>query len=211
MIYTCTEGVLMDSCRIPVRNFPNPVTDTPLERTPFERTVVLAGGCFWCVEAVFKELRGVTAVRSGYAGDSASTASYRAVCSGSTNHAEAIEVRYDASKTTLGQLLKIHFAVAHDPTQLNRQGNDSGRQYRSAIFYSDEEQKNVAEAYIRQLNNANVFATPIVTTLEPLKAFYVAEEYHQDYAARNPGQPYIVYVSQPKVEKLKENFKEHLK
>ena len=173
--------------------------------------VVLAGGCFWCVEAVFKELRGVTAVRSGYAGDTSVTANYRAVCSGRTNHAEAIEIRYDASQTTLGQLLKIHFSVAHDPTQLDRQGNDMGRQYRSAIFYSDEEQRRISEAYIRQLNDAHVFHEPIVTTLEPLKEFYVAEEYHQDYAARNPSQPYIAYVSQPKVEKLRENFADRLK
>jgi len=128
-----------------------------------------------------------------------------------TNQAEAIEVRYDASQTTLGQLLKIHFSVAHDPTQLNRQGNDTGRQYRSAIFYSDEEQRRVAEAYIRQLNESRVFTSPIVTTLEPLEAFHVAEDYHQDYAARNPGQPYIMFVAQPKVEKLREHFEDRLK
>ncbi len=147
----------------------------------------------------------------GYAGDSAATANYRTVCSGRTNHAEAIEVRYDASQTTFGQLLKIHFSVAHDPTQLNRQGNDVGGQYRSAIFYADDEQKRISEAYIRQLNEARVFADPIVTTLEPLEAFHPAEEYHQDYAARNPDQPYVVYVAQPKVDKLRENFAERLK
>ena len=201
----------MDSCRIPIKNFPDPNLDTVLTPTPQEKVVVLAGGCFWCVESVFKELRGVTAVRSGYAGDTSATANYRAVCSGRTNHAEAIEIRYDASQTTLGQLLKIHFSVAHDPTQLDRQGNDMGRQYRSAIFYSDEEQRRISEAYIRQLNDAHVFHEPIVTTLEPLKEFYVAEEYHQDYAARNPSQPYIAYVSQPKVEKLRENFADRLK
>jgi peptide-methionine (S)-S-oxide reductase len=201
----------MDACRIPIKNFPDPKVDTPLSPSPVEKTAVLAGGCFWCVEAVFKELRGVTSVRSGYAGDSAATANYRAVCSGGTNHAEVIEVRYDASQTTFGQLLKIHFSVAHDPTQLDGQGNDMGRQYRSAIFYSDEEQKRVAEAYIRQLNEARVFHDPIVTTLEPLREFFAAEEYHQDYAARNPNQPYIAYVAQPKVEKLRENFAERLK
>jgi peptide-methionine (S)-S-oxide reductase len=185
--------------------------DTALTQTPQERVVVLAGGCFWCVEAVFKELRGVISVRSGYAGDTSATANYRAVCSGRTNHAEAIEIRYDASQTTLGQLLKIHFSVAHDPTQLDRQGNDMGRQYRSAIFYSDEEQKRISEAYIGQLNEARVFHEPIVTTLEPLRDFYVAEEYHQDYAARNPMQPYIAYVAQPKVEKLRKNFADRLK
>ena len=201
----------MDSCRVPIRQFPDPIVDAALTSEPQEKTAVLAGGCFWCVEAVFKELRGVISVRNGYAGDSAATADYRTVCSGRTNHAEAIEVRYDASQTTFGQLLKIHFSVAHDPTQLNRQGNDHGRQYRSAIFYADEEQKRISEAYIRQLNEARVFTDPIVTTLEPLEAFHPAEEYHQDYAARNPDQPYIVYVAQPKVDKLRENFGERLK
>jgi len=201
----------MDSCRVPIRQFPDPIVDAALTSESQEKTAVLAGGCFWCVEAVFKELRGVISVRNGYAGDSAATADYRTVCSGRTNHAEAIEVRYDASQTTFGQLLKIHFSVAHDPTQLNRQGNDHGRQYRSAIFYADEEQKRISEAYIRQLNEARVFTDPIVTTLEPLESFYSAEEYHQDYAARNPNQPYIVYVAQPKVDKLRENFAEKLK
>ena len=201
----------MASCRVPISQFPDPIVDTPLASEPQQKIAVLAGGCFWCVEAVFKELRGVISVRNGYAGDSAATANYRTVCSGRTNHAEAIEVRYDASQTTFGQLLKIHFSVAHDPTQLNRQGNDVGGQYRSAIFYADDEQKRISEAYIRQLNEARVFTDPIVTTLEPLEAFHPAEEYHQDYAARNPDQPYIVYVAQPKVDKLRENFGERLK
>jgi peptide-methionine (S)-S-oxide reductase len=201
----------MDSCRIPIKNFPDPKVDEALTQSPAEKTAVFAGGCFWCVEAVFLELKGVISVRSGYAGDTAETANYRTVCSGRTNHAEVIEVKYDASQTTFGQLLKIHFSVAHDPTQLDRQGNDMGRQYRSAIFYADDEQKRVAEAYIRQLNDARVFNSPIVTTLEPLEAFYVAEDYHQNYAALNPGQPYIAYVAQPKVEKLRENFAERLK
>ena len=201
----------MDSCRIPIKNFPDPVVDAPLSRSPVEKTAVVAGGCFWCVEAVFRELRGVTSVLNGYAGDSAATANYRAVCSGRTNHAEAIQIRYDAGQTTFGQLLKIHFSVAHDPTQLDRQGNDFGRQYRSAVFYADDEQKKIAEAYIQQLNDARVFNDAIATTLEPLEAFYEAEEYHQDYAARNPNQPYIVYVAQPKVDKLRENFAERLK
>src|SRR5919109_4722673 len=194
----------MDSCRVPIRDFPDPVVDAPLASKSEEKTAVFAGGCFWCVEAVFRQLRGVTSVANGYAGDNAETANYRTVCSGRTNHAEAIRILYDASQTTFGQLLRIHFSVAHDPTQLNRQGNDLGRQYRSAIFYSDDEQKKIAEAYIKQLNEARVFSEPIATTLEPLEAFYEAEEYHQDYAARNPDQPYIVYVAQPKVEKLRE-------
>ena len=201
----------MASCRIPIRNFPDPKIDEPLTTSSTEKAAVFAGGCFWCVEAVFKELRGVISVRNGYAGDTADTANYKSVCSGSTNHAEAIEVRYDASQTTFGQLLKIHFSVAHDPTQLNRQGNDIGRQYRSAIFFADDEQKRIAEAYIHQLTEARVFNDPIVTTLEPLMAFYEAEDYHQDYAARNPDQPYIAYIAQPKVEKLRENFGDRLK
>src|SRR5438094_3980595 len=201
----------MASCRVPISQFPDPIVDTALASEPQQKIAVLAGGCFWCVEAVFKELRGVISVRNGYAGDSAATANYRTVCSGRTNHAEAIEVRYDASQTTFGQLLKIHFSVAHDPSQKDRQGNDMGRQYRSAIFYSDDEQRSVAEAYIRQLNESRVFASPIATTLEPLDEFYVAEDYHQDYAARNPGQPYISYIAQPKVDKLRENFADKLK
>jgi peptide-methionine (S)-S-oxide reductase len=201
----------MDSCLIPIKNFPDPTLDAPRAPAPVEKTAIFAGGCFWCVEAVFRQLRGVTSVRSGYAGDTAATANYRAVCSGRTNHAEAIEVRYDAGQTTFGQLLKIHFSVAHDPTQLDRQGNDMGRQYRSAIFYADEEQKKIAEAYIRQLNEARVFSDPIATTLEKLEIFYIAEEYHQDYAARNPNQPYVAYVALPKVDKLRENFADKLK
>jgi peptide-methionine (S)-S-oxide reductase len=185
--------------------------DTPLADKPGRQVAVLAGGCFWCVEAVFLELEGVESVRSGYAGGTTETANYKAVCSGATNHAEVIEVVYDPSKTTFGQLLKIHFSIAHDPTQLNRQGNDVGRQYRSAIFYADEEQRRIAEAYIRQLNEAGVFSSPIVTTLEPLKQFFVAETYHQNYAALNPDQPYIAYIAQPKVEKLRTYFGDRLK
>ena len=150
-------------------------------------------------------------MKSGYTGGTADTADYRTVCSGNTNHAEAIEITYDGSKTSFGQLLKIFFSVAHDPTQLNRQGNDVGRQYRSAIFYADQSQQDVARAYIAQLNASKVFSQPIVTTLEPLDEFYVAEDYHQDYAARNPNQPYIAYISAPKVDKLRQYFPERLK
>lgn len=199
------------SCRVPIPNFPDPAVDTPLSEKGSRRSAVFAGGCFWCVEAVFKELQGVESVRSGYAGGTAETANYKTVCSGKTDHAEAIEIVYDPGRVTFGQLLKIHFSIAHDPTQLNRQGNDIGPQYRSAVFYADEEQKRVAEAYIRQLNEGGVFNAPIVTTLEPLKEFFVAEAYHQDYAAQNPAQPYILYVAQPKVEKLREYFGDRLK
>jgi len=199
------------SCRVPIPNFPNPVIDAPLAATPVRQVAVFAGGCFWCVEAVFAELRGVESVRSGYAGGSAETANYKTVCSGNTDHAEAIEIIYDASKVTYGQLLKIHFSIAHDPTTLDRQGNDVGRQYRSAIFYANDEQRRIAEAYVKQMNEARVFNAPIVTTLEPLKQFFVAEAYHQNYAALNPSQPYIAYVAQPKVEKLREYFGDRLK
>ena len=185
--------------------------DTPLATTPTEKSVVLAGGCFWCTEAVFQKLRGVMSVVSGYSGGSASSANYRAVCGGDTGHAEAIEIRYDASQCTLGQLLKIFFSIAHDPTQLNGQGADIGTQYRSAIFFADDEQKKVSEAYVRQLNSTGVFAKPIVTTLEPLEKFYPAEAYHQNYAELNPRQPYIAGVAAPKVSKLRENFSEKLK
>lgn len=198
------------SCRIPIRDFPDPLVDVPLASSSGRQRAVFAGGCFWCVEAVFNKLIGVESVRSGYAGGTAETANYKTVCGGKTDHAEAIEVVYDPGKVTYGQLLKIHFSIAHDPTQLNRQGNDVGRQYRSAIFYADEEQRRVAESYIRQLNDAGVFSSPLVTTLEPLKQFFVAEGYHQNYAELNPHQPYIQYVAEPKVEKLRTYFPERL-
>jgi peptide-methionine (S)-S-oxide reductase len=175
-------------------------------RAPGERTVVLAGGCFWCVEAVYKQLDGVTALVSGYAGGTADTADYRTVCSGTTDHAEAVEVRYDGGRITLGEILKVFFGVAHDPTQKDRQGNDEGRQYRSAIFYASEEQKRIAEAYIRQLDAAGVFTAPIVTEVTKLDRFYPAEDYHQDYAARHPLEPYILFTARPKVDKVRKYF-----
>jgi peptide-methionine (S)-S-oxide reductase len=191
--------------------FPDPAKDTERSTKPGEAVAVLAGGCFWCVEAVYLQLDGVKKVASGYAGGTADTANYRSVCSGTTNHAEVVQVTYDPSRITYGQILKVFFWIAHDPTQLNRQGNDRGRQYRSAIFYADERQREVAEAYIRQLDQARVFPDPIVTTLEPLEAFYEAEPYHQNYAARNPDQPYIAVVAAPKVEKLRSKLPEKLK
>jgi peptide-methionine (S)-S-oxide reductase len=183
--------------------FPDPIVDTRLAGAPTQSRAILAGGCFWCVEAVYKNLDGVSTVKSGYAGGTAETADYETVCSGRTNHAESVEVAYDASRLSYGQILKVFFSIAHDPTQLNRQGNDVGRQYRSAIFYADHEQKRVAEAYIAQLNQAHVFDKPIVTEVVPLETFYEAETYHQDYAARNPWNPYIVFNAQPKVRKMK--------
>src|SRR3979409_590187 len=160
---------------------------------------ILRGGCLWCLEAVYKNLEGVSSVKSGYAGGTKDTADYETVSSGTTDHAASFAVVYDPSKLSFGQILKVFFAIAHDPTQLNRQGPDTGRQYRSAIFYADDEQKRVAEAYVDQLNKAHVFDKPIVTEVVPLEAFYEAETYHQDYAARNPFNPYIVFNAQPKV------------
>jgi peptide-methionine (S)-S-oxide reductase len=191
--------------------FPDPAKDIERSSRPGEATAVLAGGCFWCVEAVYLQLEGVKKVVSGYAGGTADTANYRTVCSGATNHAEVVQVTYDPSQITFGQILKVFFWIAHDPTQLNQQGNDRGRQYRSAIFYADERQREIAEAYIRQLDQARVFPDRIVTTLEPLEAFYEAEPYHQNYAALNPNQPYIAAVAAPKVEKLRDKLPEKLK
>jgi peptide-methionine (S)-S-oxide reductase len=189
--------------RVSPEEFPDPVVDTGLADKTGQSRAVLAGGCFWCVEAVYKNLEGVSSVKSGYAGGTADTADYETVSSGTTDHAESVEVVYDPSRISYGQILKVFFAIAHDPTQLDRQGPDTGRQYRSAIFYADGEQQRVAQAYIDQLNKAHVFDRPIVTEVVPLEAFYQAETYHQDYAARNPLNPYIVFNAQPKVRKLR--------
>lgn len=197
--------------KINPREFPDPVKDIVAGPGPGVQSAVLAGGCFWCVEAVYRAVDGVLEVTSGYAGGDAASANYESVCSGTTHHAEAVRIRFDAGRISFGQLLKLFFSVAHDPTQLNRQGNDRGRQYRSAIFYADEQQHAIAEAYIQQLGAAGVFAGKIVTTLEPLTAFYEAEAYHQDYAERNPDQPYITMVAMPKLEKLRQNFRDKLK
>ncbi len=190
--------------------FPDPAFD-PKSARPGERTAVLAGGCFWCVEAVYQQLDGVSAVTNGYAGGTRDSADYQTVSSGGTDHAEAVEIRYDPARTSYGELLKVFFSIAHDPTQRDRQGNDVGRQYRSAIFYADDEQKRVAEEYIKQLDAAHVFDRPIVTEIAPLSGFFRAEDYHQDYARRNPTQPYIVYTALPKVAKLRKYFADWLK
>ena len=190
-------------------SFPDPELDPPEvgQRAP----IVLGGGCFWCTEAVYRELEGVLAVRPGYAGGSAATADYRTVCGGETDHAEVIEVTYDPARITLGRILRLFFSIAHDPTQKDRQGADIGRQYRSAIFYESERQKQVAMAYIAQIEAARLFDAPIQTELVPLEAFFEAEDYHHDYAARNPSQPYIRMVAQPKVEKLRAAHRDLLK
>ena len=188
--------------RVTPEQFPDPIGDSALSERPGQGRAILAG-CFWCVEAVYKNLDGVSSVKSGYAGGTAETADYETVSTGRTDHAEAVEVLYDPSRISYGQILKVFFSIAHDPTQLNRQGPDTGRQYRSAIFYDGAEQQRVATAYIDQLNKAHVFDRPIVTEVVPLEGFFEAETYHQNYAARNPGNPYIVFNAQPKVEKLR--------
>jgi peptide-methionine (S)-S-oxide reductase len=185
--------------------FPDPAVDEERRPGP-ERSAVLAGGCFWCVEAVYRQLDGVRTVVSGYAGGTAQTADYRTVSSGATDHAETVQVRYDPGRITFGQILKVFFAIAHDPTQRDRQGPDVGRQYRSAIFYADDEQERIAEAYIRQLDAAQVFDAPIVTEVTALDRFHPGEEYHQDYAARHPLEPYILFNARPKVEKVRKHF-----
>jgi peptide-methionine (S)-S-oxide reductase len=199
------------SAGVPADQFPDPAIDLPPDPTGTPQSVVLGGGCFWCTEAVFVKLDGVISVVSGYAGGTSDTADYKSVCSGTTDHAEVIRVRFDSSRISFGQILKVFFAVAHDPTHLNRQGNDIGRQYRSAVFFANEDERRVAEAYIQQLKDAKVFESPIVTTLEPLEQFFEAEDYHQNFAARNPGQPYVAAIALPKVKKLEKAFADKLK
>jgi peptide-methionine (S)-S-oxide reductase len=172
---------------------------------------VLAGGCFWCTEAVFTQLQGVLSVQPGYAGGHAERANYEAVCTGVTGHAEVIKIEYDSEQISFGQLLQVFFAVAHDATQLNRQGNDIGTQYRSAIFPQDAQQLQLAKSYMQQLTEADIFYAPLATTIEPDQVFYMAEKYHYNYAARNPNQPYIQSVSQPKAQKLGRYFQDLMK
>ena len=201
------------SSNISPSDAPTPTTDiTPTESTPgTTRNAIFAGGCFWCTEAVFEQLKGVSAVVSGYAGGSPQTANYDDVSSGRTEHAEAIRITYDPAIITYGQLLKVFFTVAHDPTQLNRQGPDHGTQYRSAIFYQDTEEKEVARQYIEQLEAAKIYDKPIVTTLEPLTQFHEAEAYHQDYVQQHPNQPYVRYNALPKVDKTRTKYSDLIK
>ena len=187
---------------------PPPAVDAPLAATAGKQTAVFAGGCFWGVQAVFERVKGVIATAAGYSGGSKSSATYDQVVTETTGHAESVEVVYDPSRITYGQLLRVYFSVAHDPTELNRQGPDVGTSYRSAIFYTDETQKRIAAAYIAQLDAAKVFPRPIVTEVTPLKAFYRAEEYHQDYALKNPNNPYIEVCDRPKINALKKEFPE---
>jgi peptide-methionine (S)-S-oxide reductase len=199
------------SLKISPDEFPDPEVDVAASESSHEQMVVLAGGCFWCIEAVYAEVDGIVSMTSGYAGGTAQTADYDTVCSGRTDHAEAVQIRFDPSRISFGQVLKLFFSVAHDPTQMNRQGADVGRQYRSEIFYTDAEQKRVAEAYVEQLNRAGVFNGPIVTRISPLETFYDGEAYHQGYAASHPNQPYIAAVAMPKVQKLRKYFSGRLK
>lgn len=190
----------------PKMPIPAPSADASLSSTSGQETAVFSGGCFWGTQAVFQRVKGVVKTTAGYSGGSAATATYDQVITETTGHAESVEVVYDPSKITYGQLLRIFFSVAHDPTQLNRQGPDVGTSYRSAIFYTNDEQKRIATAYIAQLDAAKVFPHKIVTEVTPLRAFYRAEDYHQDYALHNPQNPYIQICDRPKISALKEQF-----
>jgi len=187
---------------------PDPAADTPLSKSKGAQTVVLSGGCFWGIQAVFEHVKGVSSVTAGYSGGQASTAQYETVSTGRTGHAESVRIVYDPSQVSYGQLLKVFFSVAHDPTELNRQGPDEGTQYRSAIFYANEDQRRVAQAYVDQLNRAKAFPRTIVTEIVALQAFYPAEAYHQDYAEHHPNEPYIAINDLPKLEHLKQTLPE---
>jgi peptide-methionine (S)-S-oxide reductase len=185
---------------------PNPVVDEPIATTKGQQTVVLAGGCFWGIQSVFEHVKGVKSATAGYAGGTVKNPSYEQVSSGATGHAESVKVVYDPSKVTFGQLLKVFFSVAHDPTELDRQGPDSGTQYRSAIFFTSDTQQHIAKAYIEQLDAAKVYPQPIVTELTSYTAFYPAEDYHQDFAEKNPYNTYIMMNDAPKVANLKKEL-----
>jgi peptide-methionine (S)-S-oxide reductase len=202
-------SALAAGCRAATKTpIPAAVTDASLAQASGKQTAVFAGGCFWGTQSVFERVKGVVATTAGYAGGSAETATYSQVTTETTGHAESVRVVYDPRKITYGQLLRVFFSVAHDPTQLNRQGPDVGTSYRSAIFYTNEEQRRISLAYIAQLDAAHVFPKPIVTQVVPLKGFYDAESYHQDYALHNPGNPYILVCDRPKIEALKQQFPE---
>jgi len=204
-IFSLTLAVACSSSKAAVR-VPEPAVDAPLAKTSGSATLVLAGGCFWGVQGVFQHVKGVTSVTSGYSGGAAGTAQYEMVSTGSTGHAESVKIVYDPAKVSLGQLLKVFFSVAHNPTELNRQGPDDGTQYRSVIFYGDDEQKRIAQAYIDQLNHAKVFDAPIVTQVTAFKGFYAAEGYHQDYIKHNPYEPYIAFNDLPKIDHLQKTL-----
>ena len=200
-------GLPLLSCRA-ATSVPIPAAnnDLALAKAPARETAVFAGGCFWGTQAVFERVKGVLETTAGYSGGSSATAHYDEVTTETTGHAESVRVVYDPSKITYGQLLRIFFSVAHDPTQLNRQGNDVGPSYRSAIFYANDDHKRVATAYIAQLDAAHIFSKTIVTQVTPLKGFYSAEDYHQDYALKHPENPYIYVCDRPKIDALKKQF-----
>jgi peptide-methionine (S)-S-oxide reductase len=198
--------MLLTACTAPAKTLPDPAQDKALAKSPGQETVVFAGGCFWGVQAVFEHVRGVKSATAGYTGGAANTAEYERVSDGNTGHAESVQVVYDPSQVTFGQLLKVFFSVVHDPTELNRQGPDEGTQYRSAIFYRTDEQKRLADAYIEQLTAAKVFRRKIVTEVTGGKQFYAAEGYHQHYLVNHPDQPYIVINDIPKVRALQRDF-----
>jgi peptide-methionine (S)-S-oxide reductase len=208
-------GVLsLSATTLHAANFPDPAIDNKSlvgDLLKGDQTAVLAGGCFWCVEAVFRQIAGVDQVVSGYTGGDAATAHYDIVSTGKTGHVESVKITYNPRKLSYGQLLKVFFEVAHDPTQLNRQGPDVGPQYRSVVFYADVEQRRIAEAYIKQLDQAKVFHAPIVTQVVSLPTFYPAEEHHQNYCNRHPTDRYVQEVAMPKVEKAKKQVPELLK
>jgi len=205
LIVTLSSAGCRASAKAPI---PAAASDAPLAQSPGKQTAVFAGGCFWGTQSVFERVKGVLATTAGYAGGSAETATYAQVTTETTGHAESVRVVYDPSKITYGQLLRVFFSVAHDPTQLNRQGPDVGTSYRSAIFYTSEEQRRISQAYIAQLDAAHIFPKPIVTQVVPLQGFYDAESYHQDYALHNPDNPYIQVCDRPKIEALKQQFPE---
>jgi peptide-methionine (S)-S-oxide reductase len=198
-------------CNAAARTIPAPAVDAPLATAPGKQTAVFAGGCFWGTQSVFERVKGVLDTTVGYSGGSASTATYDQVTTETTGHAESVKVIYDPSKITYGKLLQLFFSVVHDPTQLNRQGPDVGTSYRSVIFYTNDEQRRIGTAYIAQLDAARVFPKPIVTQVVPLKGFYDAESYHQDYALHNPDNPYILVCDKPKIEALKAQYPELFK
>ncbi len=204
-------GIALTGCSVHAATHPAVPAfrgDAALAKVSSRQTAVFAGGCFWGTQSVFERVKGVVATTAGYSGGSAATATYDQVTTETTGHAESVQVVYDPSQISYAQLLRIFFSVAHDPTQLNRQGPDVGTSYRSAIFYTSDEQRRTAAAYIRQLDDAHIYSRPIVTQVVPLQGFYKAEDYHQDYALNNPANPYILICDRPKIEALKQQFPE---
>jgi peptide-methionine (S)-S-oxide reductase len=207
----CVAGACAGASAVDLAHFPDTAVDEAKAAAKGRRTAVLSGGCFWCTEAVFEQLAGVSSVTSGYTGGTAADAHYQIVGSGKTNHAESIRIVYDPSKITYGTLLKVFMSVANDPTTKDRQGPDWGRQYRSAIWFADAEQEKIARAYVQQLSESKVFNAPIVTEISPLTVFYPAEDYHQHYVQNHPLEPYVVANSLPKLQKLKKAYPQLLK